>query len=94
MQRTEQTVSLAPLKEFEYMTPEIVSMWDNTDAVFGDKYKGWCMLVYAPNGELMVEKTVSAFVKNTSRLPSLEVGKYYDNDLNPTVVKPFNSRLR
>lgn len=94
MQRHAQTVSLAPLKEFEYETPEVVSMWDNTDAVFGDKYKGWCMLIYSPSGELLAEKTISAFVKNTSRLPGLTEGQYYDNDLNPTVVKPYSSRLR
>lgn len=94
MQRTAQTVSLEPLKEFEYTTPEVVSMWDNTDAVFGDKYKGWCLLIYSPSGELMMEKTVSAFVRNTNRLPGLSEGQYYDNELNPTVVKPFSSRLR
>jgi hypothetical protein len=94
MQRTAQTVTLEPLKELVYDTPEVVSMWDNTDAVFGDKYKGWCMLIYTPSGELLAEKTVSAFVKNLDRLPGLVEGKYYDNNLNPTVVKPFSSRLR
>lgn len=94
MQRTTQNVSLPALKEFTYETPEVVSMWDNTDAVFGDKYKGWCMLIYAPTGELLAEKTVSAFVRNLNRLPTLTQGQYYDNDLNPTVVKPFSSRLR
>lgn len=69
-------------------------MWDNTDAVFGDKYKGWCMRIYSPSGELLAEKTISAFVKNTSRLSVLTQGEYYDNDLNPTVVKPYSSRLR
>ena len=94
MQRTEQRVTLQPLKEFVYDTPEVVSMWDNTDAVFGDKYKGWCMLIYSPTGELLAEKTVSAFLKNTDRLPGLTQGQYYDNELNPTVVKPFSARLR
>lgn len=94
MQRNVQTVTLEPLKEFEYTTPEVVSMWDNTAAVFGERYKGWCMLVYAPNGELLLEKSVSAFVKNTDRLPGLKEGSYYDKELNSTVVKPFSTRLR
>lgn len=94
MQRSSQTISLAPLKEVEYTTPEVVSMWDNTDAVFGEKYKGWCMLVYSPAGELIAEKTVSAFLKNTERLSTLTEGQYYDEKLNPTSVKTVDRRLR
>lgn len=94
MQRFSNTISLAPLKEVEYATPEVVSMWDNTDAVFGEKYKGWYMLIYSPSGELIAEKTVSAFLKNTERLPTLTAGQYYDEMLNPTAVKTVDRRLR
>jgi hypothetical protein len=94
MQRSSNTISIAPLKEVEYATPEVVSMWDNTDAVFGEKYKGWCMLIYSPSGELIAEKTVSAFLKNTERLSTLTEGQYYDDQLNPTAVKVLDRRLR
>ncbi len=89
MQRAEKTVTLVPLEEMKYDTPEVKSMWDNTGIVFGDKYKGWFLRIYSPDGELLLEKSSSSFLKNTDRLPSLKEGQYYDKNLDPTVVKSF-----
>ncbi|HRJ72384.1 MAG TPA: hypothetical protein PLS03_09165 [Terrimicrobiaceae bacterium] len=86
LQRTTGEFSLPPLKSFENQTTEVVSKWDDTNAIFGDKYKGWYLLVYGPNGELVLEKSVSSFFSDPAGLPGLVEGKYYDKNLMPIKV--------
>lgn len=81
LQKPTGTFSLAPLQTFDVETPELVSEWDDTDAVFGEKYKGWYLKVFGPDGSLLVEKSVSSFFGNTSTLSNLQEGGYYDKDL-------------
>lgn len=83
MQAEKQTIALEAFKTLEIETPEIVSMWDNTGAVFGEKYKGWIFRLRAPDGSLLLEKSTSSFFTNTSILDTLQVGSYYDKALAP-----------
>ncbi|HEY5704221.1 MAG TPA: hypothetical protein VIS96_01460 [Terrimicrobiaceae bacterium] len=86
LQRATQSFSLAPLKEFEFESPEIVSMWDNTGAIFGEKYKGWYLQIYGPDGELLIEKNAVSLLTSTKDLPSLTEGSYYNKKLEPIAV--------
>lgn len=81
LQKSTGTFSLSPLQTYETETPEIVTEWDDTNAVFGEKYKGWYLKIFGPDGSLVVEKSVSSFFGNTSTLSSLKEGGYYDKDL-------------
>lgn len=81
LQRSSGSFSLAALQTFEAETKEIVTEWDDTGAIFGEKYKGWYLLLYGPDGSLILEKSVSSFFSNTSPLTSLTEGSYYDKDL-------------
>jgi len=58
-------------------------MWDNTDAVFGEKYKGWFLRILAPDGTILLEKSTSSFFSNTDTLGSAQSGMYYDKALQP-----------
>lgn len=87
LQRTQQTISLAPLQVLEIDTTPFVSKWDDTDAIFGEKYKGWYLRVHSPDGQLLLEKNVSSFLGSTESLDTLVEGKYYDKDLKPATNK-------
>jgi len=87
-QRVAQSFSLKPLQEFTFDSPEVVSAWDNTGAIFGEKYKGWYLIVTGPGGEVLVEKSVTAFLEGTAGLDGLTEGGFYDKKLKPLVVTP------
>ncbi len=74
MQLYKETFNLEPLKSFEIVTPEVTSMWDDTVAVFGVKYKGWIVRFLAPGGTVLVEKSMSSFFSNSKKLSRSEGG--------------------
>ena len=88
LQRVPESFSLKPLQEFTSDSPEVVSAWDNPGAIFGEKYKGGYLVVKGPGGEVLVEKSVTAFLEGTAGLDGLSEGSSYDKKLKPLVVTP------
>ncbi len=85
-QRVSESFSLQPLQEYVFDSPEIISMWDDTGAIFGEKYKGWYLLVRGPGDEILMSKSVVAFLENTADLSGLKEGGYYDRKLKPVTI--------
>jgi len=83
LQKYEQTFELAPLQELILTTPEVVSAWDDTNAVFGSKYKGWYLLIRDASGQLLSEKSTSGFLSGIDGLPNLKVDQLYNRNLQP-----------
>ncbi len=83
LQRTSEPFSLAPLQEFVFESPEVVTAWDNTGAIFGEKYKGWYLRVFSPTGELILVKSVISIFSKTEGLDALQVGQAYDKNMKP-----------
>jgi len=83
LQKFETAVSLDPLQEFQTITPEVENQWDDTGAIFGSKYKGWYLLVFGPNGELLFEKRTTSFLDNLEGLSNVQVGGLYNRKLEP-----------
>jgi hypothetical protein len=65
-------------------TPEVKLKWDNTDAIFGEKYRGWVMLVKDDTGEVVSEAASSSFLDSTAYLDEMSVGDYLDDSGEPT----------
>ena len=87
LQKFEQPLGLKPLEEIEFVTPEVTTEWDNTDAVFGSKYKGWYLFVFGGNGELLAEKNTVSIFENIAGIPKTTVGEFYNRKLAPVKVK-------
>lgn len=83
LQKYEKELNLDPLQEVELLTPEVVTAWDNTGAIFGAKYKGWYLRVYGANGDLLAEKNTTTFLDDTTGLTRLQVNKFYTRKLQP-----------
>lgn len=92
MQVEKAKASVGPLKDWSMETPEIVSAWDNTGYVFGNKYKGWVLRLLDPDGNLLLEKTSTSYFTNLDTLPSLKAGSYYSKELKP-VANPNESGM-
>lgn len=78
MQVYSEKFTLEPLKSLKFNSAEVTTRWDNTAAVFGNRYKGWIVRFLAPDGSVLVEKSTSSFFTNTKKLPELKEGAFYD----------------
>ncbi|MFA7343015.1 MAG: hypothetical protein WC003_01805 [Terrimicrobiaceae bacterium] len=87
LQKYENSSPLRPLEEIEFATPEVTTEWDDTGAIFGEKYKGWYLLVFGAGGELLAEKNTVSFIDDTARLPGTKVGDFYNKKLDPVKVE-------
>lgn len=84
MQVYKETFTLDPLQPIEFDTPEVTTMWDDSGAVFGVRYKCWIVRFLAPDGTVMVEKSTSSFFTNTKKLPELKEGEFYTKTFEKT----------
>jgi hypothetical protein len=73
-------VEIEPRGTFETSTPVAEMKYDTTDASFGEKYRGWVLMVENEDGETVYENASSVFMKETARLAKLEVGDYCDRE--------------
>ena len=83
LQKEEIDFSLEARGTHTATTPEIKLKWDNTDAIFGEKYRGWVMLVKDDTGEVVSEAASSFFLDSTDYLDEMEVGDYLDDSGEP-----------
>jgi hypothetical protein len=86
LQKYDKALDLAPLEDMEFDTPEVVTDWDNTGAIFGAKYKGWYLFVMNADGEVVLEKNSVQFLDAGSGLSKATVGRYYNKKLEPMTV--------
>jgi hypothetical protein len=73
-------VEIEPRGTFETSTPVAEMKYDTTFASFGEKYRGWVLMVENEDGETVYENASSVFMKETARLAKLEVGDYCDRE--------------
>lgn len=83
LQKEEFSFSLEPRAKHEATTPEIELKWDDTGAIFGDKYKGWVLQIYDPTDEILVETASSSFLRSTGYLTDMSVGDRLDKTGEP-----------
>jgi len=67
----------------ETTTPEIKLKWDNTGAIFGEKYRGWVLQVRNDAGEIVSETASSSFLRSTAYLADMAAGDYLDKSGEP-----------
>lgn len=65
---------------FETTTPVAEMKYDTTFASFGEKYRGWVLVLENDDGETVYEDASSVFMKETARLAKLDVGDYCDRE--------------
>lgn len=73
-------VEMEPRGTFETSTPVAEMKYDTTFASFGEKYRGWVLMLENGDGETVYENASSVFMKETARLAKLDVGDYCDKD--------------
>ena len=73
-------VEIEPRGTFETTTPVAEMKYDTTDASFGEKYRGWVLMLENEDGETVYENASSVFMKETARLAKLDVGDYCDKE--------------
>jgi len=83
LQKEEMNFSLEARGTHEATTEEITLKWDNTDAIFGEKYRGWVLQVRDDAGEVVSEAASSSFLRSTAYLEEMKVGDYLDDSGEP-----------
>ena len=83
LQKEEINFSLEARGEHEATTEEITLKWDNTDAIFGEKYRGWVLQVRDDAGEIVSEAASSSFLRSTAYLSEMSAGDYLDKSGEP-----------
>jgi len=83
LQKEEMTFSLEARDTHEATTEEITLKWDNTNAIFGEKYRGWVLLVRDDSGDIVSEAASSSFLRSTAYLEDMEAGDYLDKSGEP-----------
>lgn len=73
-------VEIEPRGTFETSTPVAEMKYDTTFASFGEKYRGWVLMLENVDGDTVFEEASSVFLKETARLAKLETGDYCDKD--------------
>ena len=73
-------VEIEPRGKFETSTPVAEMKYDTTFASFGEKYRGWVLVLENGDGETVYENASSVFMKETARLAKLDVGDYCDKE--------------
>ncbi len=87
VQREEFPIALSNARDgrvLEHETKEIELRYDRTDAVFGESYHGWLLVITNDNGEIVwVKSTVPAFEKAVDTAMNLKTGAWVDSYLAP-----------
>jgi hypothetical protein len=70
--------SLPPRGNHEFITPEVVTMYDTTGARFGHKYEGWVLRLHDNSGKVVVTKSSSpTLLKSMEKASGLMKDKSY-----------------
>lgn len=80
VQKEEFDVEIEPRGTFETTTPVATMKYDTTFASFGEKYRGWVLVLEDEDGDTVYESASSVFMKETARLAKLDVGDYCDRE--------------
>lgn len=80
VQKEEFDVEIEPRGTFETTTPVATMKYDTTFASFGEKYRGWVLMLQDEDGDTVYENASSVFMKETARLAKLDVGDYCDRE--------------
>ncbi len=91
VQKEDFDVQIEPRGTFETSTPLATMKYDTTFASFGEKYRGWVLMLENGDGETVYENTSSVFMKETGRLAKLDVGDFCDREGKP-VAEPERPR--
>lgn len=83
LQKEEMSFSLEARGTHEATTEQLTLKWDNTDAIFGEKYRGWVLQVRDDTGEIVSEASSSSFLRSTAYLEDMDVGDYLDKSGEP-----------
>jgi len=83
LQKEEMNFSLEARDTHEATTEEITLKWDDTDAIFGEKYRGWVLQVRDDANEIVSEASSSSFLRSTAYLADMDVGDYLDKSGEP-----------
>jgi len=71
-------------RQTRHETSMVQTMWDNTDAVFGVRYKGWILVLTNAQNEVVAVKTCqSAWQSNLERLFALNKDAWCDREMKP-----------
>jgi hypothetical protein len=71
-------------RQLRQQTPLIQEMWDNTDAVFGARYKGWLLVLTNANNELVAVKSCQpAWQSHVEEFFALKKGAWCDRNMKP-----------
>ena len=65
---------------FETSTPIAEMKYDTTFASFGEKYRGWVLVLQNGDGDTVYENASSVFMKDSEPLATLDVGDYCNRD--------------
>jgi hypothetical protein len=83
LQKEDISFSLEARGTHEATTEELKLKWDNTDAIFGEKYRGWVLQVRDDTGEIVSEASSSSFIRSTAYLAEMEAGDYLGKSGEP-----------
>lgn len=71
-------------RQFSHVTRPVTLRWDNTQAVFGERYKGWIVALTNPQDELIQAKSsLPAWQSRIARAFALRKGAWCTPDLAP-----------
>lgn len=71
-------------RQYSHVTSPVTLRWDNTNAVFGERYKGWIVALTNPQDELIqVKSSLPAWQARIARLFTLGKGTWCTRDLTP-----------
>ncbi len=84
-------VHIEPRGTFETSTPVATMMYDTTGASFGEKYRGWVLVLENRDGDTFYENASSVFMKETGLLAKLGIGDFCDREGKP-VPEPQRAR--
>ncbi len=77
-------ISVEPRSEFEFQTKEIVEGWDNTNAVWGYRYRGWVLDIRSPEGETVLVKSSSPrYEKALAEVDKVSEGSHLNRSMKP-----------
>jgi hypothetical protein len=82
--KDESPFSLPPRGNHTFMTGEVVTQFDTTDARFGSRYDGWALLIRDGAGKIVFKKATNPMWANLAdKLNTLTPNQPFDRDLKP-----------
>ena len=81
---TPSSFSLPPRGMHSFVTEELITRWDRTNARFGSQYHAWVLVIRDKAGGVLLKKaSVPAWVALAEKLGTMGMGQYFDRTLKP-----------